>query len=115
MRPLVRLGPSVLDVLPVAVRQNLPGWRAVLEWSAIVSREVASRSQAVAFRGGCLTVHVVSSVWMHHLISDLNAATGAPAGAGETAAESPIRDIHFVLNPRPAAPPATNRPQGAEG
>jgi hypothetical protein len=136
MRPLARLGPSVIDVLPAAVRQNLVGWRAVLNWSAIVSRDVASRSQAVSFRGGCLTVQVVSSVWMHHLmalkrqlISELNAATGttgatsvtaasaagASGGAPDDAVEGPIRDIHFVLNPRPAAPPVTNRPQGREG
>jgi hypothetical protein len=107
-----------MAALPEAVRQNLPGWRAVVGWNTIVSREVASRSQAVAFHGGCLTVHVVSSVWMHHLLAlkrqlmtELNAATGGAAATGGTA---PIRDIHFVLNPGLTAP-AVQRPQGAEG
>ena len=105
-----------MAALPEAVRQNLPGWRAVLGWNEIMSREVASRSQAVAFHGGCLTVHVVSSVWMHHLLAlkrqlmtELNTATGGVPGAA-----APIRDIHFVLNPGLTAP-AANRPQGAEG
>ena len=124
---MARLGAGVLAALPESVRQNLPGWRAVLEWNQIVSRDVASRSQAVAFHGGCLTVHVVSSVWMHHLLAlkrqlmaELNAATtGVPApaaGAGATSASTipgPIRDIHFVLNPGLIAP-AVQRPQGAE-
>jgi hypothetical protein len=116
-RPLARLGSGVLDAFPEAVRRNLPGWRVVVGWAAIVSRDVASRSQAVSFRDGCLTVQVVSSVWMHHLMAlkrqmlvDLNRATGAQGDAA-----GPIRDIHFVLNPRAGAPPESNRPQGAEG
>jgi hypothetical protein len=116
---LARLGAGVLAALPESVRQNLPGWRAVVGWDQIVSREVASRSQAVAFHSGCLTVHVVSSVWMHHLLAlkrqlmaDLNAATSGTAPG--SAATSPIRDIHFVLNPGLTGP-AASRPQGAEG
>jgi hypothetical protein len=46
------------------------------------------------------------------LMADLNAATsGAAPGS---AATSPIRDIHFVLNPGLTGPTAS-RPQGAEG
>ena len=89
-----------MDALPEAVRRNLPGWRGVMVWGDCVSREVASRSRAVAYHRGCLTVQVASSVWMHHLlalkrqlIADVNAAVAAGAQ------NPPIEDIHFVLSP----------------
>jgi hypothetical protein len=94
------LGACLLDALPESVRRNLPGWRGVIAWGDCVSREVASRSRAVAYHQGCLTVQVASSVWMHHLlalkrqlIADVNAAVGTGAGS------PPIEDIHFVLSP----------------
>jgi len=49
------------------IDRELPGWRAVEAWDAIVGPRVARRTKAVAFRDGTLIVEVDGSSWMHHM------------------------------------------------
>lgn len=81
--------------------RELPGWRAVHEWAAIVGPRVARRTRAVAFREGTLIVEVDGSPWMHHMRfmeHDVLRNIDTAIGAGH------VRALRFVV------PRGGNRP-----
>lgn len=57
--------PGLLHQLGLA--EGVEGWRAVEEWPKAVGPRIASRTRALGFQEGALTVEVEGSAWQYEL------------------------------------------------